>query len=97
MVLSPFRRMRPQYTCSASRLQYVLGLVYTDDMSRKLNFSTYGKRGAKALYRTLTDKQRREKARNAALARWKKTPKAERSETMRQVVGARWERLKENS
>jgi hypothetical protein len=40
--------------------------------------------------RKLSREQRREIARNAAKARWKRASKAEKSEAMRQRVMARW-------
>ncbi len=44
--------------------------------------------------RTLSPERRREIARNAVRARWKRATKAERSEAMRQRVLARWAKVK---
>jgi len=42
----------------------------------------------------LTPKQRQASARAAALARWKRMPKAARQEAARKAVRARWARVK---
>ena len=50
--------------------------------------------GAKAFLVKVTPEKRREIARKAAAARWKRATKAERSEAARHAVLARWASVK---
>ncbi len=50
--------------------------------------------GAKAFLRKVAPEDRQEIARTAAVARWRKTPKAVRREAARKAVQARWAKTK---
>jgi hypothetical protein len=72
---------------------------YTGTMARRSprkspDYAALGRKGGKASLRIMTPEARQRRARAAALARHRRTTKAERSEAMRRAVLARWRKTK---
>jgi hypothetical protein len=61
---------------------------------RLLDPAERGRKGGKRRLVTMSDEQRRESARKAALARHARTPKAERKRAARSLVLIRWARYR---